>query len=96
MLGDNPQPTIHEKIKKAQDSFIPFSQLEKDLDTLQSLLVTHKVAEVKAMLEKMLGSYQSEYQIVDYIYAEQAGLKKIRHKQTLVNSQSSKIINIKK
>ena len=45
LLGDNPQPTIHEKIKKAHDLFIPFNQLEKDLNILQSLLVAHKVAE---------------------------------------------------
>ena len=87
---------MHEKIQKAQDPFIPFNELEKDLDVLKSLSINHKAAEVKAMLEKMLGSYQSEYQIVDYIYAEQAGLKKVRHKETLANSQSSKIINIKK
>ena len=96
LLGDKPQPTMHEKIQKAQDPFIPFNELEKDLDVLKSLSINHKAAEVKAMLEKMLGSYQSEYQIVDYIYTEQAGLKKVRHKETLANSQSSKIINIKK
>lgn len=81
LLGNNPQPTMHEKIQKAQDSFIPFNELEKDLDVLKSLSINHKAAEVKAMLEKMLGSYQSEYQIVDYIYVEQAGLKKVRHKE---------------
>ena len=30
LLGDNPQPTIHEKIKKAQDPFIPLFELEKN------------------------------------------------------------------
>jgi FlaA1/EpsC-like NDP-sugar epimerase len=71
LLGNNPQPTIHEKIKKAQDPFIPFNQLEKNLNTLQSLLVTHKVAEAKAILEKIIDTYQSEYKIVDYLYTEQ-------------------------
>jgi FlaA1/EpsC-like NDP-sugar epimerase len=95
LLGDNPQPTIHEKIKKAQDPFIPFNQLEKDLNALQSLLVTHKVAEVKAMLEKIIDTYQSEYKIVDYLYTEQAGLIK-DVKKSPGQSRSGKVVNINK
>ena len=76
LLGDNPQPTIHEKIKKAQDPFIPFNQLEKNLNILQSLLVGYKVTEVKVMLEKIIDTYQSEYKIIDYLYTEKAGLTK--------------------
>ena len=96
LLGDNPQPTIHEKIKKAQDPFIPFNQLEKDLNALQSLLVTYKVAEVKAMLEKIIDTYQSEYKIVDYLYTEQAGLTKDDVKKSPDLSRSGKVININK
>ena len=96
LLGDNPQPTIHEKIKKAQDPFIPFNQLEKDLNALQSLLVTYKVAEVKAMLEKIIDTYQSEYKIVDYLYTEQASLIKDDVKKSPDLSRSGKVININK
>ena len=96
LLGNNPQPTIHEKIKKAQDSFIPFNQLEKNLNALQSLLITHKVAEVKAMLEKIIDTYQSEYKIVDYLYTEQAGLTKDDVKKSPDLSRSGKVININK
>jgi len=96
LLGDNPQPTQHEKIQKAQDPYIPIDELKKDLDVLKSLSINHKVAEVKAMLEKILGSYQSEYKIVDYMYAEQVGLKIANHENTPVNSQFSKIKDINK
>ena len=96
LLGDNPQSTTHEKIKKAQDPFIPLNQLEKDLNTLQSLLVTHKVAEVKAMLEKIIDTYQSEYKIVDYLYTERAGLIKDDGKKSHTPSKSNKVININK
>ena len=96
LLGDNPQPTIHEKIKKAQDPFIPLNQLEKDLNALQSLLVTHKVAEVKAMLEKIIDTYQSEYKIIDYLYTEQAGLTKDEVKKSPGLIRSGKVININK
>jgi FlaA1/EpsC-like NDP-sugar epimerase len=34
LIGDNPQKTLHEKIQKAQDPFIPFGKLKIDLDHL--------------------------------------------------------------
>src|SRR5210317_791134 len=67
LLGDNPQPTNHEKIKKAQDSFISLPELEKHLTVLKSYLTKNKAADVKLMLEKILSAYQSEYKIVDYL-----------------------------
>tara|TARA_B100001093_G_scaffold516416_1_gene595131 strand:- start:852 stop:2795 length:1944 start_codon:yes stop_codon:yes gene_type:complete len=71
LIGDNPQKTNHEKILKAQDSFIPFSQLKSDLDNLSNLLEENRVADVKDMLAKLVPSYESNTQIVDHIYEEQ-------------------------
>ena len=96
LLGDNPQTTNHEKIKKAQDPYIPFNQLEKDLNTLRSLLVTNKVAEVKAILEKIVDTYKSEYKIIDYLHTEQAGLTKDDVKKSQGVDRSGKVININK
>jgi len=93
LLGDNPQPTIHEKIKKAQDPFIPLFQLEKQFTVLKSHITNNKAADVKRMLENILSSYQSEYKIVDYLYAEQARQIGSNHSP---KDASNKIINIKK
>jgi FlaA1/EpsC-like NDP-sugar epimerase len=76
LLGDNPQKTKHPKIKKAQDPFIPFDQLEADLDILKILLDSNKVAEVKEMLGKIVKTYQSNSKIVDHIFIEQNKLDK--------------------
>jgi len=76
LLGDNPQKTKHPKIKKAQDPFIPFDQLEADLDILKILLDSNKVAEVKEMLGKIVKTYQSNSKIVDHIFVEQEKLDK--------------------
>jgi FlaA1/EpsC-like NDP-sugar epimerase len=72
LLGDNPQKTQHPKIQKAQDSFIPFNQLEIDLDILKTLLDLNKVLEVKNLLTKILKNYFSNSEIVDHIYLEQS------------------------
>jgi FlaA1/EpsC-like NDP-sugar epimerase len=76
LLGDNPQKTQHPKIQKAQDPFIPFNQLEVDLNNLKTLLDHNKVFEVKELLAKIVKTYQSNSAIVDHVYLEQSKLFK--------------------
>jgi FlaA1/EpsC-like NDP-sugar epimerase len=76
LLGDNPQKTQHPKIQKAQDPFIPFNQLEVDLNILKTLLDYNKVAEIKEILAKIVKSYKSNSEIVDHFYLEQSELDK--------------------
>jgi FlaA1/EpsC-like NDP-sugar epimerase len=76
LLGDNPQKTQHPKIQKAQDPFIPFNQLEIDLNTLKTLLDYNKVLEVKELLAKIVKTYQSNTAIVDHVYLEQSKFDK--------------------
>jgi FlaA1/EpsC-like NDP-sugar epimerase len=71
LLGDNPQKTQHPKIQKAQDPFIPFNQLEVDLNVLKILLDNNKVSEIKELLAKIVNTYQSNSVIVDHVYLEQ-------------------------
>ena len=76
LLGDNPQKTQHLKIQKAQDPFIPFNQLEIDLNILKTLLDHNKVLEVKELLTKIVKTYQSNSTIVDRVYLEQSKFDK--------------------
>jgi len=76
LLGDNPQKTQHPKIQKAQDPFIPFKQLEVDLNNLKNLLDNNKVFEVKELLAKIVKTYRSNSAIVDHVYLEQSKLDK--------------------
>ncbi len=71
LIGDNPQKTNHSKIQKINDPYIPFDQLEVDLNNLKSLLDNNKVNEVKNLLNKLLKLYKSNSEIVDHIYIEQ-------------------------
>jgi FlaA1/EpsC-like NDP-sugar epimerase len=76
LLGDNPQKTQHPKIQKAQDPFIPFNQLEIDLNNLKTALDHNKVLEVKELLTKIVKTYQSNSTIVDHVYLEQSKFDK--------------------
>ena len=72
LLGENPQPTQNKKIQKALDPFIPLDELKNDLDLLKLLSMKNEVTEVKALLEKVIDSYKSEYEIVDPTHIEKS------------------------
>jgi FlaA1/EpsC-like NDP-sugar epimerase len=76
LLGDNPQKTQHPKIQKAQDPFIPFNELEVNLNNLKTLLDHNKVFEVKVLLAKIVKNYHSNSEIADHIYLEKSKFDK--------------------
>jgi FlaA1/EpsC-like NDP-sugar epimerase len=93
LLGDNPQKTQHPKIQKAQDLFIPFNQLEVDLNILKTLLDNNKVLEVKELLTKIVKSYRSNSAIVDHVYLEQSKFDK---SSIVPIDDENKVVKIKK
>jgi FlaA1/EpsC-like NDP-sugar epimerase len=93
LLGDNPQKTQHPKIQKAQDPFIPFNQLEVDLNNLKTLLDNNKVLEVKELLAKIVKTYQSNSAIVDHFYLEQSKFDK---SSFISVDEENKVVKIKK
>ena len=76
LIGDEPENTDHVKIKKTNDSFIPFLELEEGLNYLKTLLADNKVYEVKKLLEKLVKLYKSNSKIVDHFYTEESNLEK--------------------
>ena len=95
LIGDNPQKTYHEKIQKAQDSFISFNKLKIDLDHLSNLIEENKVEKVKHMLSNLVTSYQSNSEIVDHFYEQQSNSKNDLKSAKIINSDQNKVIRIK-
>ncbi|MET0105816.1 MAG: nucleoside-diphosphate sugar epimerase/dehydratase [Sedimenticola sp.] len=73
LIGDDPQPTQHERIQRAQDPFILWSELETDLNTLRIVLGHNDVDTILALLTKLVPGYQPSSEIVDWVYTEQVG-----------------------
>ena len=92
LMGDNPQKTQHPKIQKAQDPFIPYSQLEVDLNNLKNFLKNNKVLDIKDLLVKVVKNYHSNSKIVDHIYQEKSKLDK-NNSVALENSQDKLVKN---
>ena len=71
LMGDDPQPTLHPKIQRAQDSFIPWYELEKDLETLKTSVSHNNVEMILTMLQKLVAGYQLGAEVVDWVFREQ-------------------------
>lgn len=71
LIGDNPMPTIHPRIMKAHEEFLPWSDLESKLKSLDAALNANKVGVVRQMLSTMVKGYSPSGDIVDWIYLEQ-------------------------
>lgn len=74
LLGENPQPTAHPKIKKAQDPYIPWDILKIDLDTLKVLLDNANVEVISTLLQKLVTGYKPNSKIVDWVFTKQTDL----------------------
>ena len=95
LIGDNPQKTTHEKIKKAQDPFIPFNKLKIDLDNLSNLIEDNKVEDVKNALSNLVTSYQSNSKIVDHFYEQQLNSKHDLNSPKIINSEENNVLKIR-
>ncbi len=95
LIGDNPQKTNHPKIQKISEIFIPFDQLEEDLNKLKNLIDNNKVDQVKNLLSKLLKLYKSNSEIVDHTHIEQLLDNKLTQNLALAKTKNSKVIKIK-
>jgi FlaA1/EpsC-like NDP-sugar epimerase len=71
LIGDNPKPTSHSRIMKAQEEFIPWSELEDKLKALEMALNVNDVGVIRLMMEKLVTGYTPSDEIVDWVYLEQ-------------------------
>jgi FlaA1/EpsC-like NDP-sugar epimerase len=73
LIGDNQEKTIHPKIMKAQETFIPWSDLELHLNHLQELLYTDKVVDSREFLQQLVDGYKPSAEVVDWVHLAKSG-----------------------
>ncbi len=74
LIGNNPQLTKHPRIMRAQEDFIPWSELEDKLKVLQIALTANNVNTIKLLMKEMVTDYNPIDNIIDWVY-----LKKIKY-----------------
>lgn len=72
LIGDNPKPTSHPRIMKANEDFIAWSDLQPKLNALETALSLNDVSVVRLMMQQMVSGYNPNSEIVDWIYMAQA------------------------
>jgi FlaA1/EpsC-like NDP-sugar epimerase len=58
LIGDNPEPTAHPRIMKAREPFLPWAQLQTELDVLQAAANHNDAAAIKAVFLHHVQGYQ--------------------------------------
>lgn len=71
LIGDNPKPTVHARIMKAHEEFIPWAEFEAKLQSLELALNANDVPVIRLMMQQMVSGYQPSDEIVDWVYLEQ-------------------------
>ncbi len=71
LIGNNPKPTSHPMIMKADEEFILWAELECRLRSLEVALNMNDVGVIRLMMEKLVTGYRPTDQIVDFVYLEQ-------------------------
>ncbi len=67
LIGDNPMPTEHPRIMRAQETFKDWSELEKELNILQGSLNAGDARSIYEQLKKLVIGFAPDIEIVDWI-----------------------------
>jgi FlaA1/EpsC-like NDP-sugar epimerase len=73
LIGENPSPTDHPRIFKADEDFLPIDVLRQRLDRLAALLDADSRAELLDALHELVPEFQRQERIVDWTWLEAGG-----------------------
>jgi FlaA1/EpsC-like NDP-sugar epimerase len=71
LIGENPQPTAHSRIMKAQEEFLPWDELSIELQLLALAVQDNKVEEIRCILGRLVSGYTAATELVDLIYLKE-------------------------
>jgi FlaA1/EpsC-like NDP-sugar epimerase len=67
LIGDNPMPTQHSRIMKAQEIYLPWGQLQEELKTLEQSLNSANAPAIYQQLQKLVTGFVPDSEVVDLI-----------------------------
>ena len=71
LIGNDPHPTQHPRIMKANEKFLPWSKLQPMIATLRIAAENGDVMMIRSMLQQIVPEYQPDEKVVDWVYREQ-------------------------
>ena len=70
LIGKNPQATQHPRIMKANEKFLPWSEMQPMITTLRISAMNGDVIMIRSMLQMLVPEYQPDDKMVDWVYSE--------------------------
>ena len=67
LIGENPETTIHPRIMKSNEDFIPYDDLERGLKNLQHFIDQRDFNRIESFLVKFVSGYQAHIDCVDWV-----------------------------
>lgn len=71
LIGDNPKPTQHPRILKAHEKYVPWEQLQGQLDSLNLAINVNDVPLIRSLMQLLVVGYQPSGDVVDWIHLAQ-------------------------
>ncbi|HWZ48344.1 MAG TPA: polysaccharide biosynthesis protein, partial [Herbaspirillum sp.] len=71
LIGENPQPTAHSRIMKAQEEFLPWDVLSDELQFLALAVQDNQVEAIRSILERLVSGYTAHAELVDLVYLKE-------------------------
>ena len=71
LISNNPKPTSHLRIMRANEEFVSWTELQIQLNILETALNKNDIATTRMILKKIVTGYIPNHKIVDWIYLEQ-------------------------
>jgi FlaA1/EpsC-like NDP-sugar epimerase len=68
LIGDNPQPTQHPRIMKANEEFMPWQVLQLHLDEINVAIQSNDVPMIRGLLQNLVPGYQPSDEVVDWVH----------------------------
>jgi FlaA1/EpsC-like NDP-sugar epimerase len=68
LIGDNPKPTQHPRIMKAQEQFLSWPQLQDKLNALSMAVGANDVPVIRTLLQQLVSGYQPSGEVVDWVH----------------------------
>lgn len=72
LIGNNPEATSHQRIMKANESFLPWSSLQRQLGRLRETIENSDTAETIEIVKELVPECKLTSRLVDFVYLREA------------------------
>ncbi len=73
LIGNNPLPTEHPRIMRANEEFLEWHPLEEKIHELTTALDANDAPLILNLMQKLVSGYQPEEQVVDWVWLSKQG-----------------------